>query len=148
MDDNTSDMVKLTSVENTDEKDTGRLSGKMAKEYHNPRTTSMGHLSRNVKWPQHCRRLGPEFTACSRHFPHEAVFCVQTGQLCDGTQDCPYADDEDPTLCLFHRLSMEEMSRIRLAFSHITEKGLLRKHSIVWTDKDGNTRNQNGEFVV
>ncbi|RCN47024.1 hypothetical protein ANCCAN_06955 [Ancylostoma caninum] len=68
--------------------------------------------------------------------------------MCDGTQNCPYADDEDPTRCLFHRLSMEEMSRIRLAFSHLTEKGKPRKQPIVWSDEQGNARDQNGDFVV
>ncbi|EYC39629.1 hypothetical protein Y032_0648g1106 [Ancylostoma ceylanicum] len=107
------------------------------------------HLVQSVKWPQHqCRRLGAQFTACSRHFAHESVFCVRASQMCDGTQNCPYADDEDPTRCLFHRLSMEEMSRIRLAFSHLTEKGKPRKKPIVWSDEQGNVRDQNGDFVV
>ncbi|KHJ99146.1 hypothetical protein OESDEN_00854 [Oesophagostomum dentatum] len=68
--------------------------------------------------------------------------------MCDGTEDCPYADDEDPTRCLFHRLSMDEISRIRLAFSHLTEKGVPRRQTILWTDEKGQARDQNGDLVA
>ncbi|CAJ0609651.1 unnamed protein product [Cylicocyclus nassatus] len=140
--------AKLTPVEGSEEGQIDRLVSRVSREHQSPKTT-MGHMSRGISWPQHrCRRLGPEFTACSRRFSHEEVFCIRIGQMCDGTQECPYADDEDPTLCLFHRLSMDEMSRIRLAFSHIAEKSMHRKQSVIWTDEDGKKRNQNGEYIV
>ncbi|VDL72128.1 unnamed protein product [Nippostrongylus brasiliensis] len=102
-----------------------------------------------VKWPQHhCRRHGKDLSACSRQFAHEAVTCIGVRQMCDGTKNCPYGDDEDPTRCLFHRLSMDEMNRIRLAFSHLMEKGKRRKQPIVWKDDEGKVRDQNGDFVA
>ncbi|KAL3882202.1 hypothetical protein ACJMK2_028570, partial [Sinanodonta woodiana] len=48
---------------------------------------------------------GPDFETvkCPQYVETDPLYCIEIHQLCDRRENCPNGEDEDQTMCMFHR---------------------------------------------
>jgi len=69
---------------------------------------------------------GRQLFACVTPEDADVVVCIDEHALCDDVVQCPNGEDEDPTVCMFHRLvSLQGASSLmtqELTAAHRREK--------------------------
>ncbi|GMR45550.1 hypothetical protein PMAYCL1PPCAC_15745 [Pristionchus mayeri] len=59
--------------------------------------------------------------ACPSHSIDGPYSCISTDCICDGRNDCPRGEDEQKSVCHYHRVHMREMEKQRKLLSMMSE---------------------------
>ncbi|XP_052811414.1 uncharacterized protein LOC128239027 [Mya arenaria] len=63
-----------------------------------------------------------ELIACPTPDRHGRIHCIKYFSLCDHRIQCPNAEDEDPTMCLFHSATEQYMNKMMTTISRMNRE--------------------------